>query len=47
MCENFPISKFVYDSPQYYMAVSQTLNLNNLANLKQNLKILLVVYQGP
>ncbi len=47
MFENFLISKFVYDSPLYYIAVSQTLNLNKLAKLKQSLKICLVVYQGP
>jgi hypothetical protein len=51
MFENFPISKFVYDSLQYTVlyciAVSQTLNSNNSANLKQNMKIFLVVYQGP
>jgi hypothetical protein len=34
MFENFPISKFVYDSPLYYTAVSQTLNSNNSANTK-------------
>ncbi len=27
--------------------MSKTLNLNNSANLKQNLEIFLVVYQGP
>jgi hypothetical protein len=47
MFKKFPISKFVYDTPLYYIAVSQTLNLNNSVNLKQNLKIFLVVYQGP
>ncbi len=47
MFEHFPISKYVYDSQQYYRAVSQTLSLNNSANLKQNLKTFLVVYQGP
>jgi hypothetical protein len=47
MFENLPISKFVYDSPLNYMAVSQTLNLNNSANLKQNLKIIFKVYQSP
>jgi hypothetical protein len=47
MFKKFPISKFVYDSQLYYIAVSQTLNLNNSANLKQNLIIFLVVYQGP
>ncbi len=44
MFENFLISKFVYDSPLYYIRVSQTLNSNNSANSKQNLKILLVVF---
>jgi hypothetical protein len=36
-------------APRYiiYVAVSQTLNLNNSAKLKQSLKIFLVVYQGP
>jgi hypothetical protein len=47
MFENFSISKFVYDSPLYYLVVSQNLNSNNSANLKQNWKIFLVVYQGP
>jgi hypothetical protein len=47
MLQNFPISKFVNDSPLYYIAESQTLNLNNSANSKQNLKMFLVVYQDP
>jgi hypothetical protein len=36
-----------YDSLLFYIAVSETLYLNNSANLKQNLKIFLVVYQRP
>jgi hypothetical protein len=47
MFENFPISKFVYDSPLYYIAASQTSNSNNSANLKKKIKIFLVVSQGP
>jgi hypothetical protein len=47
MFENFPVSKFVYDSPLYYIVASQTSNSNNSANLKQSFKIFLVVYQGP
>ncbi len=47
MFENFPILKFVYDSLLYYIAASQTSNSNKLANLKQNVSILLVAYQGP
>jgi glutathione peroxidase-family protein len=46
MFENFHISKFVFDSPLYHIALSQTSNSNNSANLKQNFKIFLVVYQG-
>ncbi len=39
MFENFPISKFVHNSPLYYITASQNSNLNNSANLKKkNLK---------
>ncbi len=47
MFQNFPISKFVNDSPLYYIAESQTLNLNNSANLKQNLRIFFGGVSGP
>jgi hypothetical protein len=39
MFENSPGIKIIFDSPLYYLATSQTSNLNNLANLKQKSKL--------
>jgi hypothetical protein len=45
--KNFPISKFVYDSPLYDLAMSQTSNLNNSANLNQKFENIFLGLSGP
>ncbi len=47
MLENSPISKCLLDVPLYYLAGSQTSNLNNSANLKPILETFYVTSRRP
>jgi hypothetical protein len=45
--EKFPSSKYFFDFTLYYKSASQLLNLNNMANLKQNPTIFCMFNQRP